>query len=284
VAMGLMSGEDDEYVILTDIQGIEDFLGDMDLKIAGTQQGVTAIQMDQKVHGLPFEVLARAFAQAREGRMHILGEMNAVLTRPRAELSQYAPRIIKLHIDPEKIGAVIGPGGKMIRSIIDASGAEIDVEDDGSVYVTTANAEGAKIAVQMIESLTREPKVGDIFLGKVVRIMPYGAFVNILPNRDGMVHISELDEGRVGRVEDVVQIGDEINVMITQIDSDGKISLSRRAILTGEQPADAVARKRNEGGSGGRGGGRDFGRDRGGERRGGYDRDRRRPPRRSGDR
>jgi polyribonucleotide nucleotidyltransferase len=278
VAMGLMSGDDDEYVILTDIQGVEDFLGDMDLKIAGTAQGITAIQMDQKVHGLPFDVLARAFSQAREGRMHILEQMNAVLPQPRPELSPYAPRIIKLHIDPEKIGAVIGPGGKMIRSIIEASGAEIDVEDDGSVYVTTANAEGAQVAVQMIESLTREPKVGDIFLGKVVRIMPYGAFVNILPNRDGMVHISELDEGRVGRVEDVVQLGDEINVMITQVDSDGKISLSRRAILTGEQPGEAAARKRNEGGSDRRGG------DRGGDRRGGdrgysRDRDRRRPPR-----
>jgi polyribonucleotide nucleotidyltransferase len=267
VAMGLMSGEDNQHVILTDIQGIEDFLGDMDLKLAGTARGVTAMQMDQKVHGLPFEVLARAFDQAREGRIHILQEMNAVLDKPRPELSPYAPRIIKLHIDPEKIGAVIGPGGKMIRSIIEASGAEIDVEDDGSVYVTTPSAEGAQIAVQMIEALTREPKVGDIYLGKVVRIMPYGAFVNILPNRDGMVHISELEEGRVGSVEDVVEIGDEINVMITQIDSDGKISLSRRAVLTGEQPAEAIARKR--------GGGRRSSRsDHGG------DRSRRRPPRR----
>jgi polyribonucleotide nucleotidyltransferase len=200
--------------------------------------------------------------------MHILNEMNAVLDKPRPELSPYAPRIIKLHIDPEKIGAVIGPGGKMIRSIIEASGAEIDVEDDGSVYITTPSAEGAQIAVQMVEALTREPKVGDIFLGKVVRIMPYGAFVNILPNRDGMVHISELEEGRVGRVEDVVELGDEVNVMITQVDSDGKISLSRRAVLTGEQPAEAVARKR---GGGRRGGSRHDRSD---------DRSRRRPPRR----
>ncbi len=279
VAMGLMSG-DGEYVILTDIQGIEDFLGDMDLKIAGTSQGVTAIQMDQKVRGLPFKVLAQAFEQAREGRLFILDRMNAVLPKARPELSPYAPRIIKLHIDPEKIGAVIGPGGKMIRSIIEASGAEIDVEDDGSVYITTPDAHGAKIAVSMIEGLTREPKVGDIFLGKVVRIMPYGAFVNILPGRDGMVHISELDENRVAQVEDVVQIGDEVNVMVTQVDADGKVSLSRRAVLTGELPADAAARKRGDSSRSSRGG--DRGRDRGGDRGGGrgWDRDRRRPPRR----
>lgn len=282
VAMGLMSGDDDEYVILTDIQGVEDFLGDMDLKIAGTSQGVTAIQMDQKVHGLPFAVLAQAFEQARQGRLFILDKMNAVLPKARPDLSPYAPRIIKLHIDPEKIGAVIGPGGKMIRSIIEASGAEIDVEDDGSVYITTPDAHGAKIAVSMIEGLTREPKVGDIFLGKVVRIMPYGAFVNILPGRDGMVHISELDENRVAQVEDVVQIGDEVNVMVTQVDADGKVSLSRRAVLTGEQPADAAARKRGDSSRSGGSRGGDRGRDRGGSR--GWDRDRRRPPRRPGDR
>jgi polyribonucleotide nucleotidyltransferase len=169
--------------------------------------------------------------------------MNAVLSRPRPDLAPHAPRIVKLHIDPEKIGAVIGPGGKMIRSIIEASGAEIDVEDDGSVFITTADAQGAHTAIRMIEQLTREPKVGDVYLGKVVRIMPYGAFVNILPNRDGMVHVSELDVQRVERVEDVVRVGDEINVMVTDIDPDGKISLSRRAVLTGEAPGKAVARK-----------------------------------------
>ncbi len=268
VAMGLVTAEDGHYVILNDIQGVEDALGDMDLKIAGTAQGVTGIQMDQKVHGLPYEILAEAFAQAREGRLHILDRMNAVIDRPRSDLSPYAPRIVKLHIDPEKIGLVIGPGGKMIRSIIEASGAEIDVEDDGSVYITTPEAEGAKTAIRMIEQLTREPKVGDIYLGKVVRIMPYGAFVNILPNRDGMVHISELDESRVARVEDVVQLGDEINVMVTEIDPEGKVSLSRRAVLTGEVPGDAAARKR----SGPPPRRRERSRD--------YDRDRRRPQRR----
>ncbi len=278
VAMGLISDPNGRYAILTDIQGVEDFLGDMDLKIAGTGRGITALQMDQKVHGLPYEVLSQALAQAREGRLHILQAMNAVIDRPRPDLSPYAPRIIKLHIDPEKIGAVIGPGGKMIRSIIEASGAEIDVEDDGSVYVTTANADGARIAVQMIEQLTREPKVGDVYLGKVVRLMPYGAFVNILPNRDGMVHISELDESRVDSVEDVVKIGDEINVMITQVDPEGKISLSRRAVLTGKLPAVAAARKRGPSDRAGRGerGGRDRDRGRGFDR----ERDRRRPPRR----
>ncbi|MGB9723515.1 MAG: polyribonucleotide nucleotidyltransferase [Chloroflexia bacterium] len=269
VALGLITGEDGRYAILTDIQGVEDFLGDMDLKIAGTEQGITALQMDLKVHGLSFEVLAQAFDQAREGRLYILQAMNAVIRQPRAELSPYAPRIVKMRIDPEKIGAVIGPGGKTIRSIIEASGAEIDVEDDGSVYITTPNAEGARIAVRMIEQLAREPKVGDVYLGKVVRIMPYGAFVNILPNRDGMVHISELDENRVARVEDVVQVGDEINVMITQIDPDGKISLSRRAVLTGEKPDRAAARKQawSPGGAG---------------RRRERELERRRPPRRPG--
>ena len=272
IAMGLVTAEDGRYIIMSDIQGVEDALGDMDLKIAGTEVGVTAIQMDQKVHGLPFETLAEAFAQAKKGRQHILQAMNAVMARPRPELSPYAPRIVKLHIDPEKIGAVIGPGGKTIRSIIDASGAEIDVEDDGSVYITTPDADGARVAIRMIEQLTREPKVGDIFLGKVVRIMPYGAFVNILPNRDGMVHISELDERRVARVEDVVQLGDEVNVMVTDVDREGKVSLSRRAVLTGEVPSEAAARKRRPSSSSrGRGRPRD------------YDRDRRRPPRRQKD-
>ncbi|MGC8874399.1 MAG: polyribonucleotide nucleotidyltransferase [Chloroflexia bacterium] len=242
IALGLISGEDG-YVILTDIQGIEDALGDMDLKIAGTEKGITAIQMDLKIRGLPLHVLAEAFEQAREARLKVLEKMNAVLSQPRPDLAPHAPRIVKLHIDPEKIGAVIGPGGKMIRSIIEASGARIDVEDDGSVFITTPDAQGAHTAIRMIEQLTREPKVGDVYLGKVVRIMPYGAFVNILPNRDGMVHVSELDVRRVERVEDVVRVGDEINVMVTDIDPDGKISLSRRAVLTGEAPGKAVARK-----------------------------------------
>jgi polyribonucleotide nucleotidyltransferase len=260
IAIGLVSGEDGQYRILTDIQGIEDALGDMDLKMAGTSTGVTALQMDLKVHGLPADVLAEAFAQSRDARLQILDAMNGVIDQARPELSPYAPRIVKLRIDPEKIGAVIGPGGKTIRSIIEASGAEIDVEDDGSVFVTTPDATGAHTAIRMIEQLTRDPKVGDIFLGKVVRIMPYGAFVNILPNRDGMVHISELDEQRTEQVEDVVQLGDEINVMVTDVDRDGKVSLSRRAVLTGEMPEQAAARKRPS---------RSPGRDRG-----------RRPPRR----
>ncbi|MBN1485493.1 MAG: polyribonucleotide nucleotidyltransferase [Chloroflexia bacterium] len=248
IAMGLISGEDgQDPVLLTDIQGVEDALGDMDLKIAGTASGVTAIQMDQKVHGLPHEVLERAFAQSRQARLHILDKMNAVLDKARPDLSPYAPRIIKVRIDPEKIGAVIGPGGKTIRSIIEASNAEIDVEDDGSIFITTPDADGARIALQMIEELTREAKVGDVYLGRVVRIMPYGAFVNILPNRDGMVHISELEEGRTERVEDVVQIGDEVNVMVTDVDREGKISLSRRAVLTGEMPDEASSRKRSGG-------------------------------------
>jgi polyribonucleotide nucleotidyltransferase len=244
VGVGLISGEDGHYSLLTDIQGLEDALGDMDLKMAGTEKGVTALQMDLKVHGLPTHVLAEAFAQSRKARLQIIEMMKSVLGQPRSDLSPFAPRIVKVRIDPEKIGAVIGPGGKTIRSIIESSGAEIDVEDDGSIFITTPDAAGAHTAIRMIEQLTRDPKVGDIFLGKVVRIMPYGAFVNILPNRDGMVHISELDDHRVGQVEDVVQLGDEVNVMVTDVDRDGKISLSRRAVLTGEMPEKAAARKR----------------------------------------
>lgn len=257
VGLGLITGQDDNYLLLTDIQGIEDALGDMDLKLAGTEKGMTAIQMDLKVEGLPYNLLAEAFAQSRAARLEILQKMNAVIDKARPEMSPYAPRIVKLRINPEKIGAVIGPGGKTIRSIIDESGAEIDVEDDGSIYITTPTAEGAHIAIRMIEQLTREPKVGDIFLGKVVRIMPYGAFVNILPNQDGMVHISELEDHRVPSVEDVVELGDEVNVMVTDIDSEGKISLSRRAVLTGEPPEEASKRQRSGGRSrGGRGGSR----------------------------
>jgi polyribonucleotide nucleotidyltransferase len=260
VAMGLITGESGAYTVLTDIQGIEDALGDMDFKVAGTTDGVTALQMDIKTTGITYEIMRVAFAQARESRRFILGKMNEIINTPRRELADTAPRIITLQINPEKIGAVIGPGGKMIRSIIEESGAQIDVEDDGRIFITTADAEGARMAQARIEGLTREIKMGEEFTGKVVRIMPYGAFVNLLPGKDGMVHVSELAEGRVENVEDVLKIGDEVKVMVIDVEAGtGKVSLSRRAILTGEtaeqRKAAGAAPRRTGGDRGDRGGG-----------------------------
>ncbi|HWQ15137.1 MAG TPA: polyribonucleotide nucleotidyltransferase, partial [Roseiflexaceae bacterium] len=249
VAMGLITGQDGRWKVLTDIQGIEDHLGDMDFKVAGTAAGITGLQMDIKTTGITYDIMREAFAQAREGRLYILDKMTAVIAKPRADLSPYAPRIITLQINPEKIGLLIGPGGKTIRSITEATGATIDVEDDGRVFVATADGEAAARAVSMIEALTREIKVGDIFLGKVVRIMPFGAFVNLVPGKDGMVHVSELDVNRVENVEDVIKMGDEINVMVIGVEpGTGKVSLSRRALLTGESPEERQAA------GGGRGG------------------------------
>ncbi len=242
VAMGLITGENGKWKVLTDIQGIEDHLGDMDFKVAGTSEGITGLQMDIKTTGITYDIMREAFKQARDGRQFILDKMNSVISTPRTEMSQFAPRILTLQINPEKIGALIGPGGKTIRGIVDETGALIDVEDDGRVFVTSADGESAGKAVSMIEALTREIKVGDVFLGKVVRIMPFGAFVNLVPGKDGMVHVSELDVNRVENVEDVVQMGDEINVMVIGVDQGtGKISLSRRAILTGESAEDRRA-------------------------------------------
>jgi polyribonucleotide nucleotidyltransferase len=270
VAMGLITGKGDKWQVLTDIQGIEDHLGDMDFKVAGTTEGITGLQMDIKTTGITYDIMRVAFAQAREGRLFILDKMSAALPSHRTEMSPLAPRIITIQINPEKIGALIGPGGKTIRGIVDETGAQIDVEDDGRVFVTATEGEGANKAVAMIEALTREIKVGEVFLGKVVRIMPFGAFVNLVPGKDGMVHVSELDVNRVENVEDVVQLGDEINVMVIGVEQGtGKVSLSRRAILSGESAED---RRAAGGGRGPREGGGDRG-GRGGDR----DRPRRRP-------
>ncbi|WP_324667540.1 polyribonucleotide nucleotidyltransferase [Geochorda subterranea] len=234
VAMGLVKWQD-RFVVLTDIQGIEDALGDMDFKVAGTVDGVTAIQMDIKVHGITREILARALEQARAGRLFILDKMLQVIPKPRPELSPRAPRIITLEIPVDKIRDVIGPGGKMIRKIIEQTGVEIDVEDDGRVYIASTDEASGKKAAEIIQNLVRDVEVGAVYLGKVKRTTSFGAFVEILPGKEGLVHISELAPDRVGRVEDVVQVGDEVLVKVTEIDRLGRINLSRKEALPASQ-------------------------------------------------
>jgi polyribonucleotide nucleotidyltransferase len=230
IAMGLVT-RDGKFAVLTDIQGVEDNLGDMDFKVAGTKDGITALQMDIKIKGLPHEILAQALEQAREARLFVLDKMLAVLPAPRAELSAYAPRITTIHINPDKIRDIIGPGGKMIRKITEETGASIDVEDDGSVYIAAADQEAGQRAIDWIKGLTDEIEVGKIYKGKVVRIMPFGAFVEVLPNQDGLVHISKLTDHRVERVEEVANVGDEIMVKATEVDSQGRLNLSRQAAI-----------------------------------------------------
>ena len=236
VAMGLMKDEEaGNIAVLTDIQGLEDFLGDMDFKVAGTEEGITAIQMDMKIKGIGKEVLERALAQAKEGRMHILGKMLEVLDTPRTHLSEYAPKMIMFNIKVDKIREVIGPGGKMINKIIDETGVKIDIEDDGRVIIsTTDEAAGAK-AREMIESIVKEVEVGEIYFGKVVRIMNFGAFVELIPGKDGMVHISRLAEHHVKKVEDEVKIGDRILVKVIEIDSQNRVNLSRKGLIEEEK-------------------------------------------------
>jgi len=233
ISIGLVTGDGGRFALLTDIEGMEDHLGDMDFKVAGTAKGITAVQMDMKIKGLSLEIVEGTVAQAREARMNILEVMKAALAESRSELSPYAPRMYKISINPEKIGAVIGPGGKMIRSIVEASGATVDIEDDGSVFVGATSEESARKAIGMITDLTREVEVGTIYTGKVTRLMNFGAFVEILPGKEGLVHISELADYRVDKVEDIVKSGDEITVKVTDIDSQGRINLSRRALLPG---------------------------------------------------
>jgi len=234
IAMGLIK-QDDKVTILSDIQGMEDFLGDMDFKVAGTSKGITAIQMDIKIKGIDTDILRRALEQARQGRLYILEKMLATISSPRKELSPYAPRIFTTVIDPEKIRDVIGPGGKMINKIIAETGVKIDIEDDGKIYVAAPNEAAGKKALEMIKNITQDVEVGKIYLGKVLRITNFGAFVEILPGKEGLVHISKLSKGRVKRVEDVVKIGDEILVKVTDIDKQGRINLSHKDALP-EQP------------------------------------------------
>jgi polyribonucleotide nucleotidyltransferase len=235
VAMGLVM-EGERYVILTDIAGLEDHYGDMDFKVAGTAEGITALQLDIKREGLPISILEQAMRRAREARMHILRVMLDTIPEARAELSPYAPRMFRIQIPVDKIGAVIGPGGRVIRSIIDETKCTIDVEDDGTVYVGSPSEEAARRAIEIIEGLTRDVRVGEVYTGKVTRIVPFGAFVEILPGKEGLVRTEELADYRVRRPEDVVRVGDEIMVMVTGVDSYGRINLSRRAVLEGRQP------------------------------------------------
>ncbi|MDA8217968.1 MAG: polyribonucleotide nucleotidyltransferase [Dehalococcoidales bacterium] len=240
VAMGLiMDDQSGNYTVLTDIQGLEDHLGDMDFKVAGTAEGVTALQMDIKVKGLTSEILAKALEQAREGRLFILGKILDTISTYRSELSQFAPRITRIQIPPDKIGALIGPGGKTIRSIQEEAGVNIDVEEDGSVFISGPNGESAQKATRLVERLTRDVEMHGVYLGKVTRITNFGAFVEILPGKEGLVRIGDLAEYRVNRVEDVVDVGDEIMVMVIEIDSQGRVNLSRRAVLEGAPPPSA---------------------------------------------
>lgn len=235
IAMGLIERVEEDgsskMAILSDIQGMEDFLGDMDFKVAGTAKGVTAIQMDIKVHGLSKKVLQDALAQAHDGRMHIMKEMLDELPEPRKELSPYAPRIISMQIDPDKIRTVIGPGGKTINKIIAETGVKIDIDDSGLVYIAAPDMESAHAGVHEIELLTKDVEVGEIYEGTVTRLMNFGAFIEILPGKEGLLHISKMAKKRVEKVEDVVSIGDKVKVKVTEIDSQNRINLSRKELL-----------------------------------------------------
>ena len=232
VAMGLITDpESGKLAVLTDIQGLEDFLGDMDFKVAGSMNGITALQMDIKIAGINREILQQALQQALQGRLHILKIMLETLGQPREELSPYAPKIINFMINPEKIREVIGPGGKMINKIIAETGVKIDIEDDGRVFISTPDSEAAQKAKKIIEGIAKDIEVGDVFTGKVVRIMNFGAFVELAPGKDGMIHISKLDNRRVEKVEDVVNIGDELEVKVNEIDAQGRINLIRNDLV-----------------------------------------------------
>ncbi len=238
-AMGLIK-EGSEVRILTDIQGIEDFLGDMDFKVAGTDTGITALQMDMKITGLSMDVVAKAIQQARPARLHILEKMLATIPRPRPELSPYAPRLLTVKIDPEMIGLVIGPGGKTIKGITEQTGCKIDIADDGTVTIASSEGERAERARQIIYNMTRKLNEGEVYAGRVTRIIQIGAFVEVLPGKEGMIHISQLAEGRVGRVEDEVAVGDEVVVKVREIDSKGRLNLTRLGI----HPEEAAAARR----------------------------------------
>jgi polyribonucleotide nucleotidyltransferase len=225
-----------KLVILTDIQGIEDFLGDMDFKVTGNEEGITALQMDMKIKGISSQTLKTALDQAKEGRLFIIGKMKEVLDAPRTEVNQYAPRIFTMQVNTEDIGTVIGPGGKTIRSIIDASGATIDIEDDGSVTITSNDKEGADIAIKMIKALTFRPLPGMVLPGRVIKILPIGAIVDLGGGKDGMVHISQIAERRINTVEEVLSLGENVTVKVMKIDERGRVNLTIKGVSIGEPP------------------------------------------------
>lgn len=230
IAMGLIKSED-KVAILSDIQGIEDHLGDMDFKVAGTEKGVTAIQMDIKISGIDRAILQEALNRAKEGRLFILEKMKEVISAPRKELSPYAPRILTMQVDPDKIRDIIGPGGKMINKIIDETGVKIDIEDDGRVSIASDNMDNGERAVELISKIIKDVEVGEIYMGKVIKIVPFGAFVEIANGKEGLLHISNIANERINRVEDVLSIGDEVLVRVVEIDNQGRINLSRKAVL-----------------------------------------------------
>jgi polyribonucleotide nucleotidyltransferase len=279
IAMGLIQDmESGAYQVLSDIQGMEDALGDMDFKVAGTEHGITALQMDLKIKGLDFDILQKALDQAREGRLYIMGKMLEVLPKSRERLSEYAPRILTHHIDPEKIGKLIGPGGKTVRGLQETFGVKIDIEEDGTVYISGEGL-NAERALAEVQRMTEDIEIGKIYTGTVVRVEPYGAFVNIMPGVDGMVHISQLADYRVDKVEDIAKLGDELTAMVIDVDPGGKVRMSRQAVLEGWSVEEARSRDRgarparNGGDRGGdrdrsdRGGRGDRRYDRGGDRR-----------------
>jgi len=272
-AMGLVK-EGDSIAILSDILGNEDHLGDMDFKVSGTKEGITGFQMDIKIQGISFDIFEKALAQAKEGREHILGIMNKTISEPAKELSPYAPRLTTIKIPIDMIGTVIGPGGKMIRSIVKDTGAEINIEDDGTIVIASVSGEGTQKALAIINKLTEIPEVGKTYKARVTKIMDFGAFVEFLPGKEGLVHISHLDTKRVEKVSDAVKVGDEFEVKILKKDEEGRFNLSRKALMPGydaaaEEAKEAERRERrgsgDRGDRGDRGGRRD-----GGDRRGGH--------------
>lgn len=234
IAMGLVK-EDDKLAILSDIQGMEDHLGDMDFKVAGTDKGITAIQMDIKIKGIDKNILETALEQARVGRLHILNKMKETISSPKSELSPYAPRMLKIKIHPDKIREVIGAGGKTINKIIDDTGVKIDIEDDGTIFISALSQEDGEKALEIIENIVRDPEVGDVYKGKVIKIMNFGAFIEVLPGKEGLLHISNIAHERTSKVEDVLSVGDEIDVKVMEIDKQGKVNLSRKVLLPKEE-------------------------------------------------
>lgn len=232
--------------MITDILGNEDHLGDMDFKVAGTRNGVTAFQMDIKIRGISFEIMARALEQAKEGRYHILGIMEQTISEPRKELSQYAPRMTSMKIPVDMIGAVIGPGGKVIKNIVQQTGAEVNIEDDGTVVIAAVSGESGDKAREMIERLVESPEVGKVYKGTVKRLMDFGAFVEFLPGKEGLLHISQIDHKRVNKVEDVFKLGDEVEVKLMEVDDMGRYNLSRKALIENPNPGSEPEEERHQ--------------------------------------